>query len=103
MATTGDSSEPLVPSTSMPTATSGSQPLATCWYKLTTLHLNRFKYDYPQAHRYHTSVTFYLEVLNIISIGNNCDDDIVYRLDPTIRLDRIKKKEITNALWFRLR
>ena len=48
----------------------------------------------------HTSVTFYLEVLNIISTGNSCDDHKVHRLNPIIRLDHIKKKEIANALWF---
>ena len=72
--------------------------LPSCWYKLTALYLNRFKLDYLQAHRYHTNVIFYLEVLNIISTGNTCDNDKVYRLNPTIRLDHIKKKEITNVL-----
>jgi len=50
------------------------------------------------VHRNHTSVIFYPEVLNIVSRGNSCDDDIVYRLNPTIRLDHIKKKEIANII-----
>jgi len=36
----------------------------------------------------------------MVSTENSYDDDKVDRLNPTIRLDHINKKEIANALWF---